>query len=88
MCPIGAIVIDDILVVLLVVVVAYSGADITATNTDLYTPLMFAASAGHLEAFTELMKVGAAIDAVDRERRTVVHLAAKENHGRILQVII
>lgn len=47
---------------------------------------MLAASAGHVEAFTELLRKGAAIDVEGKERQTVLHLAAEENHIQILQV--
>lgn len=66
----------------------YSGADITATDTKSNTPLLLAASAGHIEAFTELLSKGAAIDVEDEDRQTALHLAAKENHVKILQVSI
>ena len=49
---------------------------------------MLAASAGHIEAFTILLKKNSAIDAVDKERQTVLHLAARENHMCILKVYI
>lgn len=58
----------------------YSGADITATDAESYTPLMLAAVAGHVEAFNALLNRGSAI------HKNVLHLAAMENHTDVLQV--
>lgn len=63
-----------------------SGADITATDTEAFTPLMIAAGAGHADAFNVLLKRGAAIDDTDENGKTVVHIAAEANHVAILRV--
>lgn len=64
-----------------------SGSDITATDTESYTPLMVAAAAGHLDAFKILLEKGAAIDDADEDGKTIVHLVAKRNHTEVLKVI-
>ena len=47
---------------------------------------MVAAAAGHFDAFRILLEKNSAIDDVDQERQTVLHLAARENHISILEV--
>lgn len=47
---------------------------------------MLAAWAGHVEAFYQLLERGSAIDVMDNERQTILHLAARGNHLQILQV--
>ncbi len=66
----------------------YSKADVTATDTESYTPLMLAAREGHVEAFKVLFQRGSAIDETDEDGKTVVHLAAEENHVDILKVLL
>lgn len=63
-----------------------SNSDITALDTESYTPLMVAASEGHQEAFIALVKRGAAIDDADEDGKTIVHLAAERNHCEVLRV--
>lgn len=65
-----------------------SKADVAATDTESYTPLMLAAVAGHVEAFNVLLRRGSAIDETDEDGKTVVHLAAEENRVEILMVIL
>ena len=65
----------------------HSGASLTATDMESYTPLMLAAAAGHTDAFNILLARGSAIDDVDNDGQTVLHLAAKENHTKVLQVM-
>ena len=64
----------------------HSKADVTALDTESYTPLMIAASEGHVEAFNILLQKDSAIDETDEDGKTVVHLAAEENHVEILKV--
>ena len=63
-----------------------SGADVVATDTESYTPLMVAAAAGHTEAFNFLLEKNSAIDDVEKEGKTILHMAARENHISILKV--
>ena len=79
-------VIGNKMVVMVLFVAFFSGADIAATDIESYTPLMVAAAAGHFEAFDILLGKNSAIDDVDQERQTVLHLAARENHIFILKV--
>ena len=58
----------------------FSGADIAATDAESYTPLMLAAVAGHVAAFNRLLDRGSAI------HKSVLHLAALENHTDVLKV--
>ena len=62
------------------------GADISATDSHAYTPLMLAASEGHVDAFRTLLEKGASIDGVDKNGETIVHLAASGNHVDLLRV--
>lgn len=57
-----------------------SGADVTATDAESYTPLMLSAVAGHVEAFNILLDSGSAI------HKSVLHMAAVENHTDVLKV--
>lgn len=66
----------------------YRDADITANDTQSYTPLMIAAVEGHVDAFELLLVRGSPIDDVDENGRTVLHLAAQKNHVEVLQVIV
>ena len=49
---------------------------------------MLAAVDGHMDAFNVLLEKGSAIDETDEDGKTVVHLAAEENHVEILRVIV
>ena len=61
-------------------------ADVTATDMESYTPLMLAVLDGHVEAFRVLLSRDSAIDETDKDRKTIVHLAAERNHLEILEV--
>ncbi len=47
---------------------------------------MIAATAGHVEAFNALLGKGAAIDETDENGKTILHLAAEQNHVSIIRV--
>ena len=64
----------------------HRGAHLDALDADLYTPLLTAAVYGQERAFECLMKAGAPIDVVDRNRKSCVFLAAADNHVGILKV--
>lgn len=64
----------------------HRGASLDALDADLYTPLLTAAVYGQERAFKCLMKAGAPIDVVDRNRKSCVFLAAEDNHVGILKV--
>lgn len=64
----------------LLYLLSYRGAHITVTDTESYTPLMLAAREGHLDAFNTLLKRGSPI------HKSVLHIAAEENHVKILEV--
>ena len=65
---------------------SFSGADVAATDAESYTPLMVAAAAGHTEAFNILLEKNPAIDDVEKEGKTILHMAARKNHISILKV--
>lgn len=58
----------------------FRGADIIAVDAESYTPLMLAAATGHVEAFNALLRKGSPI------HKSVLHIAAKENHVEVLEV--
>jgi len=63
-------------------------ADISALDKYSFTPLMMAAYKGHIEAFQALLELKANIDDVEENNKTVVHLAAEQNHSVLLDVRI
>ena len=63
------------------------GADVDASDQDSCTPLLIAAEFGKKEAFECLLSRHAAIDDVDKDRKSCVFLAAEHNHIHILQVL-
>ena len=65
-----------------------SKADVTATDTESYTPLMLAVQAGHMAAFDVLLRRGSVIDDSEGDGKTIVHLAAEEDHVDILKVCV
>ena len=63
-----------------------SDADITALDEDSYTPLLIAAAHGQTDALTKLLDRGAPVDDLDKDGKSVVFVAAEENHTDVLQV--
>ena len=64
----------------------YRGADIDALDADSYTPLLTAVSYGQKRAMEILLEHGANLDAIDRDQRSIVFIAAEENYDDILRV--
>lgn len=57
-----------------------------ALDVDSHTPFLSAAYHGQVEAFRCLLERGAPVDAVDKNRKSCVFLAAKYNYTAILEV--
>ena len=63
-----------------------SGADVEAPDENSCTPLLTAVVNGETNAFQTLLERGASIDVVDKDGRSSVFLAAKDNQIPILKV--
>ena len=63
-----------------------SAANVEAPDENSYTPLLTAIANGESHAFQRLLERGAHIDVVDKDGRSSVFLAAKDNHIPILKV--
>ena len=65
------------------------GAHVDArTYPDDMTPLMVAASEGSMEAVELLIEGGAEIDAVDIDKETALHAAARKGNANIVQLCL
>ena len=60
-------------------------ADISAVDKESYTPLMLAAYKGNIPAFKALLDRKANIDDIDENSKSVVHLAAEQDHAELLK---
>ena len=68
-------------------IVYYSGADAEAVDIDGYTPLLTAAEFGQREAFECLKKKdGVRMTTLNKEKKSVLYLAAQSNHPQIVKV--
>ena len=61
-------------------------ADIEAQDVDSYTPLLTAVSYGNTRAMEVLLERKATMDVIDRDGKSIVFIAAEENHEDILEV--
>ena len=61
-------------------------ADIEAQDADSYTPLLTAVAYGKTRAMEVLLEQGATMDVIDRDGKSIVFIAAEENHEDILEV--
>lgn len=73
---------------MLLLVNAHSGAKIEALDEKSFTPLLTAVSWSKLEAVRCLLELGAQIDAIDKDGKSGVFLAAKLNELHILEVLL
>lgn len=71
----------------MILLILHRKADIEAQDDDSYTPLLDAVSYGQQRATEVLLERGAAVDVIDRDGKTIVFIAAEENHVEILEVI-
>ena len=62
------------------------GADITSLDEDSHTPLLTAAAHGQAGALKKLLDRGAPVDDLDKDSKSVVFVAAEEDHTDVLQV--
>lgn len=61
-------------------------APLEKRDRDNYTPLLMAAYSGHAESLDALLKKGADYEAVDKNDKTAVYLAAEEDKLDALKV--
>ena len=61
-----------------------SGANIESKDKDGRTPLLVAVAKGNKDATDALLERGALFDVIDGSDKTVLLIAAEENHGDIL----
>jgi Ankyrin repeats (3 copies) len=64
------------------------GAEVNTVDYSGTTPLMEAASAGHVETIKALVTRGADMRRMNNEGKTALDLAAKERRGRAVQTLI
>ena len=62
------------------------GARINRRDKDNYTPLLLAATYGHVQTVELLLQKGADYTAVDKYDKTAIYLAAEENKLAVLEV--
>lgn len=65
-----------------------AGADVTATDVLLCTPLHWAATKGHGEVVRCLLDAGARVDATDAYRETPLHDAAQNGHAAVIRQLL
>lgn len=63
-----------------------SSSFVNAIGSDNMTPLLFAASKGHVDVFKRLLEAGASIKAVDHHQRNAVAHAARVGKVEILKI--
>lgn len=68
------------------VIFSCRGARLEKADKDNFTPLLIAASFGHVETLKVLLELGANVFAVDKNEKTAMHWACEEDHLDVLQV--
>lgn len=63
-----------------------SGAALDLWDADAVTPLMIAACEGHEEVVALLIGLGARLDVVDKDDKSVLYHAAEQNHPVVVEV--
>ena len=64
------------------------GADIEAQDVDSYTPLLTAVAYGQKDAMETLLAAGCCCDALDRDGKSMIFIAAEENEYEVLKVSV
>jgi ankyrin repeat protein len=64
------------------------GADVNATNSGGWTPLIVASMMGHVQVVNELMEHGADIEVKTNYGWTPLHLACRQDHLAIVKALV
>jgi ankyrin repeat protein len=64
------------------------GAHKNATDADHFTPLLVATATGKTKTIEQLLKLGAAVDIVDKDDRSVVYWAAVKGNADALAALL
>ena len=64
------------------------GADPNVLDKDLRSPILWAASAGSVDAYLALVNYGAKNDSVDKDGLFALHCAASRGHKECLSILI
>jgi len=63
-----------------------SGANVDLWDKDGLSPLLVAAREGHDDCVATLVELGAKIQMVDNDERSVLHYAAEYDHPKVVKV--
>ena len=64
------------------------GADPNVLDKDLRPPVLWAASAGSVDAFLALVNYGASASSIDKDGLSALHCAASRGHRECLSILI
>lgn len=65
-----------------------AGSDINCTDSEGYTPLMFAAQEGYTNSVSYLLSHGAKIDIENNAGHTATSIATQNNHNDVVDILI
>ncbi|GMT11204.1 hypothetical protein PFISCL1PPCAC_2501 [Pristionchus fissidentatus] len=71
-----------------ILLILIRGAPVNARDLDERTPLMWAASNGNIDALISLKQAGGDITAVDRDRMTILHMAAGYGSAELVDKVL
>ncbi|KAL5505437.1 hypothetical protein EMCRGX_G006869 [Ephydatia muelleri] len=63
------------------------GAEVSLTNKNGWSPLMFASQNGHLEAVETLIVSVTEVNHIDKDIKKALHVAAKSGHTNVVQLL-